>query len=106
MMNLKSSEYLLLSVLQTTTPMVKLVTNPYCEVKFELQRLMMLSPLLKSIICELNIPTGLTYLMDVTVVIPGMEVEALVLLIKILSGEAVNASLGQKTQILEIVEAL
>ena len=105
MMSLKCIEHPLLSK-QTTMPMVKLVTNPYCEVKYELHKLMMLSPLLKNIIAELNIPPALSYLLDVTVMMPGMEVEAMVLLMKMLGGEAVNATLGQRTQILELVESL
>merc|ERR1719158_1262599 len=105
MMSLKCIEHPLLSI-QTTMPMVKLVTNSYCEVKYELQKLMMLSPLLKNIIDELNIPPALSYLLDVTVMMPGIEVEAMVLLIKMLGGEAVNATLGQRTQILELVESL
>merc|ERR1712204_144124 len=106
MMNLRSSEHPMLGK-ESTLPMVKLTSNkPYCDVKYDLQKLMMLSPLLKSIIGELNIPTRLSYLLDVTIIMPGVEVEALVLLVKMLRGEAANVSIEKKRHILEAANAL
>ena len=66
----------------------------------------MLSPLVKSIISELNIPAGLSHLLDVTIMMPGVEVEALVLLVKILGGEVANAIREEEKSIIEVAEAL
>merc|ERR1712129_218004 len=106
MMNLKSTDQPMLLQEESTLPKVELTSKPYCVVKYDLQKLMMLSPLVKSIISELNIPAGLSHLLDVTIMMPGVEVEALVLLVKILGGEVANAIREEEKNILEVAEAL
>ena len=85
---------------------VKLTCNEYCVVKYDLQKLMMLSPLVRSVVAELNIPSGLSHLLDVTIMMPGVEMEALILLIKILRGEVATVSLEEEANILEVAEFL
>lgn len=104
-MNLQSSDHPMMSE-ESTISTVKLTCNEFCVVKYDLQKLIMLSPLVRSVVAELNIPSGLSHLLDVTIMMPGVEVEALVLLVKLLRGEVATVSLTQEANILEVAESL
>jgi hypothetical protein len=72
MMNIQSSDHPMVRE-ETTLSTVKLTCNAYCVVKYDLQKLLMLSPLVRSVVAELNIPSGLSHLLDVTIMMPGVD---------------------------------
>ena len=90
----------------TTLATVKLTSSLYCDLRYDLYKLILLSPLVRSAVGELNIPAGLNHLLDVTIVIPGVGVDTLTLLVRILRGEVATVGHKEVTDIEEVAECL